>query len=169
MKNLAQSRIRQIAVVCKDVARATAFNYFPQKTAFLYEWGQRRRERVEKVMGEEHAGELSAAGQLRRYLGVLAELNTASRRATVTLMDASVRLGDALRSPNLDLELADLIEAGRDAGEFRSDVDAVQAGTLLAAGYFSAVLRWINTEPEPFDLPAYLNDLLDLVLCGLKD
>ena len=62
-----------------------------------------------------------------------------------------------------------LSRAGRDAGEFRSDVDAAQAGTLLAAGYFSAVLRWINTEPEPFDLPAYLNDLLDLVLRGLKD
>ena len=46
-------------------------------------------------------------------------------------------------------------------------MDAAQAGTLRAAEYFSAVLRWIRTEPEPFALPSYLDDLLDLVLRGL--
>jgi len=60
-----------------------------------------------------------------------------------------------------------LSEAGQRSGELRSDVDAAQAGTLRAARYFSAVLRWIRTEPEPFDLPSYLDDLLDLVLRGL--
>jgi AcrR family transcriptional regulator len=150
-----------------DVARATAFNHYPQKVAFLHEWGERRRAHVAGVMAAEHAEVRSAADRLRRYLGVLAELNTASRRATVTLMDASVRLGDALRLPNLDPKLAELVEAGQRAGEFRLDVDPTQTGTLLAAGYFSAVLRWIGTEPEPFDLPRYLDDLLDLVLRGL--
>jgi AcrR family transcriptional regulator len=150
-----------------DVARATAFNYFPQKIAFLHEWGERRRAHVAEVMAAEHAENRSAAERLRRYLAVLAELNTASRRATVTLMDASVRLGNALRLPNLDPKLTEFIEAGQRTGEFRPDVDATQAGTLLAAGYFSAVLRWISTEPEPFDLPRYLDDLLDLVLRGL--
>ncbi|WP_211768367.1 TetR/AcrR family transcriptional regulator [Kutzneria sp. CA-103260] len=150
-----------------DVARATAFNHYPQKAAFLYEWGQRRRERVAEVMAAEQAEQLSAGERLRRYLGVLAELNTASRRATVTLMDASLRLGDALREPSLDLKLAELVDAGRAAGEFRSDVDSTQAGTLLAAAYFTAVLRWIGAEPEPFDLPKYLDGMLDMVLRGL--
>lgn len=150
-----------------DVARATVFNHFPQKTAFLFEWGQRRRDRVAETMASEHVAELPAADRLRRYLSALAELNIASRRATVTLMDASVRIGGALRSPNLDLELAKFVDEGRRAGEFRSDVDSAQAGTLLAAGYFSSVLRWISSEPEPFDLPEYLDQVLTIILRGI--
>ena len=150
-----------------DVARATAFNYFPQKVAFLFEWGQRRRERVAEVLAAEHAEELSAAERLRRYLNVLAEQNTENRRATVTLLDAAIRLGDAMREPSLDLKLAELVEAGRLTGEFRSDVDSGQAGTLLSAAYFTTVLRWIDAEPEPFDLPKHLDGMVDMVLRGL--
>jgi len=150
-----------------DVARATAFNYFPQKAAFLREWGERRRAHVAEIMAAGHTNMRPAAERLRRYLALLAELNTASRQATMTLMDASIRVGDALRTRSLDPTLTELIEVGQRAGEFRSDVDATQAGTLLAAGYFSAVLKWTQTEPEPFDLPTYLDDLLDLVLRSL--
>ena len=39
MKNLAQSRIRQIAVVCKDVARATAFYRDTLGLPFLFAAG----------------------------------------------------------------------------------------------------------------------------------
>jgi len=39
MKNLAQSRIRQIAVVCKDVARATAFYRDTLGLSFLFAAG----------------------------------------------------------------------------------------------------------------------------------
>ncbi|MFI9383170.1 TetR/AcrR family transcriptional regulator [Kutzneria sp. NPDC052558] len=150
-----------------DVARATAFNYFPQKAAFLYEWGQRRRAHVAAVMAAEHAEQQSASSRLRRYLAVLAEQNTAGRAATVRLMDASIRHADAMREPSLDLKLAELVDAGRTAGEFRSDVDSAQAGTLLAAAYFTAVLRWISAEPEPFDLPTHLDGMLELALRGL--
>lgn len=150
-----------------DVARATAFNYFPQKAAFLFEWGRRRRERVAEVLAAEHAEELTAAERLRRYLNVLAEQNTEDRRATVTLLDAAIRLGDAMREPSLDLKLAELVEAGRLAGEFRSDVDSALAGTLLSAAYFTTVLRWIDAEPEPFDLPKHLDGMVDMVLRGL--
>ena len=43
MKNLAQSRIRQIAVVCKDVARATAFYRDTLGLPFLFAAGPRSR------------------------------------------------------------------------------------------------------------------------------
>jgi len=48
-----------------------------------------------------------------------------------------------------------------------ADAEGAQAGMVLSAGYFAAVVHWIGSEPEPFDLPAYLNDLLDLILRGL--
>ena len=37
---------------------------------------------------------------------------------------------------------------------------------MLALGYFSAVIRWIDVEPAPFDLATELSDLLETVLAG---
>lgn len=152
-----------------DTARATVFNHFPQKGAFLQEWGRRRRNEVVRMMAAEHTADLPAADRLRRYLGALAELNTSSRTATTTLMEAAVRLGGAISLPIHDVELAKIIEDGRHAGEFRTDAHAAQAGTVLSAGYFAAVVMWISSEPEPFDLGTYLDGVLDLVLRGLAD
>ncbi|WP_308311097.1 TetR/AcrR family transcriptional regulator [Streptomyces sp. GbtcB6] len=152
-----------------DTARTTVFNHFPQKGLFLQEWGRRRRDRVTEIMAAEHTEDLPAADQLRRYLSALAELNTNSRTATITLMDAAIRVGGAISFSIHDVELTKIIEKGQLGGEFRSDSDASQAGTVLAAGYFAGVLRWIGSEPEPFALSTYLDDLLDLILRGLAD
>ncbi|MEO6082685.1 MAG: TetR/AcrR family transcriptional regulator [Umezawaea sp.] len=150
-----------------DVARGTVFNHYPQKVAFLEEWGRRRRAAVERILSAENVEALPASEQLRHYLREMALLNTASRQETVTLMDASVRFGGLLRDPALDVELTKVVEDGRRAGDLRDDVDPAQVGSLLAAGYFAAVLQWINVEPAPFDLAAYLDRMLDIVLRGV--
>jgi hypothetical protein len=54
------------------------------------------------------------------------------------------------------------------AGEFRADVDADHVGQLLAAGYFTIVLRWATRDPEPFPLNERLLESLDLILRGLR-
>jgi AcrR family transcriptional regulator len=150
-----------------DVARATVFNHFPQKVAFLEEWGRRRREQVATVLAAAHAEDLPAAAQLGRYLQEMARLNTDSRIESVVLMDASVRFGGLLRNPALDVELTAVVHRGQERGELRRDVDPGQVGALLAAGYFAAVLRWIATDPAPFELADELARLLDIVLRGL--
>jgi AcrR family transcriptional regulator len=150
-----------------DVARATVFNYFPQKVSFLEEWGKRRRAKVDQILTAALARDLPAAEQLRGYLREIARLNVESRRETMTLMEASLRFGGLLRTPALDTELTEVIRRGQHTGDLWPDMAAEQAGTLLAAGYFSAVLRWINTEPAPFDLTDYLDTMLDLALHGL--
>jgi AcrR family transcriptional regulator len=150
-----------------DVARATVFNHFPQKVAFLEEWGRRRRAHVSSALAAGCASGNSAAWQLRSYLQEMAKLNVASRAQTVVLMDASARFGGLLRDPSLDRELASIIEAGQRTGEVRADVDASQAGALLATGYFSTVLRWIAAEPPPFALSDQFGRMLDIVLRGL--
>ena len=147
-----------------DVARATVFNHYPQKRAFLEEWGQRRRSAVGRVV----ADNLPADEQLARYLEALAGLNQASRAATTTLMPAAARAGRLLQEPGLDHVLASIVRQGVRERLFRSDVDAEQVGALLAAGYLTAVLRWVDVEPEPFDLPDHLSRMLDLVLRGLR-
>ena len=150
-----------------DMARATAFNHFPQKVAYLEEWGRRRRERVRRRLTERSTGALTAAAELSAYLHEMAVLNVASRPETTALIEPSIRAGQALRSPTLDVDLADVVRRGQAAGEFRADADADQVGLILGAAYFSTLLRWATADPAPFDLGARLEHTLDLVLRGL--
>ncbi|WP_229864921.1 hypothetical protein [Streptomyces spinoverrucosus] len=69
--------------------------------------------------------------------------------------------------PSLEIELARIVEQGRQRGEIRAGVDRDQAGQLLAACYFSTILRWIREEPAPFDLHERLAGALDIILLGL--
>jgi AcrR family transcriptional regulator len=150
-----------------DVARATVFNHFPQKNAFVQEWGRHRRARAAEILDAEGAQDRPVAEQLRRYLAEMATINVSARRESAVLMDAAVRYGGVLREPSLELELAKLIEHGKRTGEIRADVDAAHAGAILAIGYFTSVLRWISAEPPPFSLPDQLSGMLDIVLRGL--
>jgi len=152
-----------------DVARATVFNYFPQKVAFLEEWGVRRRARVTQMLADQDAGYRTAPERLRLYLRALADLNEASRGETAVLMDAAAHFGRLFQDPSLGSELARIIRAGQEAGEVLPDHDPGQAGSLLAAGYFTTVLHWAAADPAPFDLAARLDAMLDLVLPALTD
>ncbi len=150
-----------------DVARATVFNHFSQKIGFLEEWGRHRRARVAAILAREQFQDRPVAEQLRRYLGEMATINLGARRESVVLMDAAARYGGLFRDPSLDVELARLIERGQRTGEIRPGVDAAQVGVILAAGYFSTVLRWIAAEPPPFSLADQIDGMLDIVLRGV--
>ena len=150
-----------------DVARATVFNHFSQKVGFLEEWGVRRRARVNEILGSQRAEDLPVGDRLRRYLKEMADLNVVSRAETTVLMDASARYGRLLQDPSLETELARIVEHGQRRGEVRADVDCEQAGQLLAACYFTTILRWIRTEPAPFDLQQRLAGALGIILRGL--
>jgi AcrR family transcriptional regulator len=149
-----------------DVARATVFNHYAQKVTFLEEWGRRRREHVLQVMGANELGPEPAAATLRRFLQELAQLNVADRRQAVVLMNASWRFGAVLQDPGLGGELAKIIASGQRQGEIR-DVDAGQVGAVLAAAYFSTVLRWTSVEPTPFSLLEHIEGVLEIVLGGI--
>jgi AcrR family transcriptional regulator len=150
-----------------DVARATVFYHFPQKISFLEEWGSHRRAQVAEILRRNQSADQRVADQLRCYLGEMAKINLNARRESVVLMDAAARHGALFREPMLDVELARLIEQGRQTGEIRPDANAAQAGGILAIGYFSTVLRWIAAEPPPFPLPDELDSMLDLILRGV--
>ncbi|MGI3198395.1 hypothetical protein ACRJ4W_06910 [Streptomyces sp. GLT-R25] len=144
-----------------------SFNHYSQKVGFLEEWGVRRRASVAAILGQEHAEVLPVGERLRRYLREMAELNVASRGETTVLMSASARFGRLFQDPSLEIELTKIVEEGKQRGEIRPEADSDQAGALLAACYFTTVLRWIREEPPPFDLPDSLNAALDIVLTGI--
>ena len=150
-----------------DVARGTVFNHFPQKVAFLEEWGRRRRAHVARTVEADRQEDGSAAAQLRHYLCEMAMLNVKSREQTIVLMDAAARFGALLRDTSLAAALAELVNLGQQRDEFRSNVAPEQVGALLSSVYFSTILRWIADDPPPFDLGSQLEAMLNIVLEGL--
>ncbi|MFI5952989.1 TetR/AcrR family transcriptional regulator [Cryptosporangium sp. NPDC051539] len=144
-----------------DVARATVFNHFQRKAAFLDEWSSRRRDRaLGAVRAEEHH---ALREVLQRYMVELGNLSSATRPETVALMGAAVHNTNVLGDPPLAHEIAKLLT---DSGELAESVDPELAGLLLATGYFATLTRWIDTDP-PFDLTEQLLRMLDLVLTGV--
>ncbi len=150
-----------------DVARATVFNHFQRKSAFIDEWATRRRHRAVLAVREERLEDHPVDEILAGYMRALTRINIDTRVETVALMSAAVHFTNILGNPALGHELAQYVERGQANGEVRPDVDASQAGILLAAGYFTNLTNWIGVEPEPFDLGEELQNLLAIVLRGI--
>jgi len=156
-----------------DVARASVFNYFPRKAAFLDEWISRRRRRAEEAIGLELLDGRSFEELLGSYLDELARVNIETRAEAVALM--AVALGhthvsgspSSLTVPPLASEFANYVARGIVQGEFGSEVHSSRVGILLAHGYFASVIHWTEEEPAPFDLRDELHGLLDIVLRGI--
>ena len=149
-----------------DVARATVFNYFQRKTAFLYEWSASRRQLALAAVRAEHLDDHPLPEILNRYMAELARLSTRSRPETVALMGAAIHSTNVLGNPQLARELATFITRAQEAGEVRADVDPALAGLLVATGYFAILSEWISAEPASFDLESRLLHMVDVFASG---
>jgi len=152
-----------------DVARTSVFNYFSKKTAFLDEWGTRRRQLAVEAIQSEHLEDKSASEFMKRYMAVLGELNANDRADCVVMMGASLKWNDVWTGSLLAPELSGVLEQARYKDQIRDEIDTQQAGLLLSVGYFASLATWIAVEPEPFDIREYLANLVDLILNGLLE
>lgn len=150
-----------------DVARGTVFNHFERKVSFLEEWGRLRRDKALAAAGTADETERSGHEALTAYLAELARISELDRSTVVAVMTACVHHVVLVDDPPLGRELARYIANGQGRGEFRTDLDAHQAGELLALGYFSAMTGWIRHEPPAFDLQQRMVDLVEIVRHGL--
>jgi AcrR family transcriptional regulator len=150
-----------------DVARATVFNYFPRKTAFLDEWTARRRHRAAAAVHEEDLADWSLDEILTRYMAEMAKISDDTRAETVALMAACLHSTNLLAHPALGHQLATFVRDAQRSGEAPLEMDAEQAGVLTAIAYFAVLSQWIAEEPAPFDLHTELLAMLDLVLYGI--
>lgn len=149
-----------------DVARATVFNHFPRKVAFLQEWATRRRE---KAIAAAYAGgpESSARDILVGYFAEMGRLSAASRPESVAVILGSV--GSAVtwqRSP-LAAEFAGIIAQAQQRGEIDTAVNADRVGLLLSSSYYVILIAWAGEEPAPFDLTEEMVGTVDLILNGV--
>jgi AcrR family transcriptional regulator len=148
-----------------DVARATVFNYYPRKTAFLDEWTARRRARAT-------AATIDVAGTtldqlLRRYMTEMAKISEETRKETGALLSAALQQTNFLSHPQLADDLAALIRTAREDGAAPSHVRAGQVGLILATSYFAVLAQWITSDPPEFELESELLTVVDIILHGV--
>jgi AcrR family transcriptional regulator len=151
-----------------DVARATVFNYFQRKTAFLDEWSAGRRQLALAAVRSERLDGHPLPEILNRYMVELARLSTRTRPETVALMGAAVHSTNVIGNPPLAAELATFITRARESGQVRADVDPDLAGLLVATGYFAILTEWISADPAPFDLESRLRQMVSILGQGLS-
>lgn len=150
-----------------DVARATVFNYFQRKTAFLDEWAARRRQRALSAVRAEHLSDRPLPEILARYMVELGRMSSQTREETVALMNASVTSTNVFHNPQLAHELTGFVARARLTGEVRASVDPELAGLVVATTYFAILVRWVSDDVEPFDLAEKLQQAVDIICGGL--
>lgn len=150
-----------------DFARATVFNYFPRKTAFLDEWTARRRARATQALAGADVTGWTLDKMLHSYMTEMAQLSLETREETRALLSATLQQTNFLAHPALAEELAELIRSARDSGEAPDDVHAGQAGLIIATTYFAVLDQWITAEPKAFDLEKELLTVVNVVLYGI--
>ncbi len=150
-----------------DVARATVFNLFERKTAFLEEWSRLRRQSAFDAVLEHRQDDHSLREGLGRYFVELARLSGESRTESVAFMRAAVDNTSLLRRPALAAQLETLLADAKSEGVLAADVDISLTALTLATGYFAVLTAWIDDDPTPFDLHQRLILLLDMILDGV--
>lgn len=150
-----------------DVARATVFNHFPRKVAFLQEWATRRRAQAVAAARAE-GGDESLRNVLVRYFTVMGALSEGSRPESVAVILGSVHATDIWRRSPLAVEFAELFAQAKTAAEISDDIDVDRVGLFLASSYYVTLTAWASEEPAPFDLTKELVGTIDLLLDGVR-
>lgn len=153
-----------------DVARATVFNHFPRKAAFIDEWTARRSERAAVAVRIDDLEGAPLRSVLKRYFTAMCEIsqaNAASRRETVALMNAAVHSTNLLTRSDLSQEVSRFVSHARKAGEVDAKADPDLIGMLVVSAYLTVLITWINEEPAPFVLSEKVATTIDLLLKGV--
>ena len=157
-----------------DVGRGTFFNYFPRKEAvFAY------MEEVQAAALDDLLPTLlSSAGTTRECLvraTQLAAAPYASDREMARLIFSEWVKRDICAPSEAEARgrvfINQLLERGRQRGEFRTDVDNTRGAAIIKGVFLATLFQWLycaEGSPEHFtDLGAELHARLDLALDGL--
>jgi TetR/AcrR family transcriptional regulator, cholesterol catabolism regulator len=154
-----------------DVSRATAFNYFPRKEAFVFAWVADRRADIAELLAQEQSTSVAVADRLRHVFMRLCDTLENDPTGNQALTRAWVQAGgplfpDAFATSSL---FADTLRHAQADGQLRENVDPEAAGQLLLDAYLGAVVRWAADEEDAGTAPmrSQLNAVLDLLLEGL--
>jgi AcrR family transcriptional regulator len=151
-----------------DVARTTAFNYFPHKEDFVVAILADRRAVLRATMSRVLAEPKQVMDALREAMREFAQWFDAEPRSVRMATRATLQSGVLLRPDYYatgDLFGA-AIATGQERGEIRPDVDPNMVGRLLIDGYLGIVYRWAAEDDAPSPEQDMLR-LVDLAFTGI--
>ncbi len=152
-----------------DVARGTAFNYFPRKELFIEAYFDRRRREL-AVLAEQGSDGTDALQVLRDIFQLWARLyekDAKVSRVMVALWSDLGRRGANQGTPQL---LASVVAAGQQHGQLRAGLDPATIGNALFDVGGGVLLRWALTPPKRKEpkLGERLDRALDLIFDGIR-
>jgi len=160
--------VEQIAEAA-DVAKGTFFNYFETKEALLpalFEW---RMQELAAALLPERGAPASPVARIKLALHLMASDPLADQTLAQQLFTAIARQRlppeVAPVQPLIDL-LAGQIRQAQEAGEVRTDLDAVYLACVIRALFFQQMLLW-HCGYHPAPLPEALDAAVDLLLEGI--
>lgn len=151
-----------------DVARGTFFNYFDRKEEVIAAWGARRRDTLRDELGAIAGGGLDVLTCLENCMRALAKMNKQEWRTTQVMLAAWVRCGHPIfEEPYATSLFAEIISAGKQAGEISDHVDPTLAGNILRDVYLGTLYRYVGRGKQPTTLSTELVTTLRLVMNGV--
>lgn len=154
------------------VTRKTAFNHYPRKRDFINEWGRRRRRQVLEAVSPVLVAHPTLEDILRPYLAEFAAINLDERDLTICMSLGWRETGGPFDSDPHELVgvFRGFVAAAIDRGEISSAVNSDRIGMVLYSSYFGLLYDWCDgTDADPpFDLNGAFQQLLDVVLAGLR-
>lgn len=156
-----------------DIGKGTFFTYFPSKEDVFVEVGTMILERIAaSLQGADLAPDAPAAALLERAImpGVdWHEAHPALSRLSVAVMmrqPTSLSARDPTITALEDI-LIGIVDAGKDAGQFRADTDGRTAADVLLAVYFMGIVDWHQRGAARGALTSRVRGALALVVQGL--
>ena len=156
-----------------DVARATAFNYFPHKEDFLLAWAERRRTVMADLLAREQATSVDVWDRLRHALMNLCDNLEADQTSNQALTRAWFQAGGPLLPDAWSTAkvFADTLRYAQSRGQLHPGVDADSAGRVLLDAYLGTLVRWATHHdqgPLAPSLRDQLGTVVDILINGLR-
>lgn len=151
------------------VARASVFNHFPAKLAFLGEWFERFTYQVIEQAKAQTSN--SCRARLGFLLDALAAGAEADREIIVHIASLAMGHGPLAATESelddaLQIHFLELIEAGQANGEIRAEVNPGFLADLFVALLTVTAHDWVNRGQET-DLSEDLSDRFDALFSGV--
>lgn len=152
-----------------DVARTTAFNYFPRKEDYFVAWMDARRADIRStVQAEIMAGRVHPRQLLLQSFARLADFYEADAVVSRPMTRAWIESGGPLTKGASDTArlIEEVILRGQQQGEINATIDATQLSLVILDVYLGALYRWASAEDDAL-LKTPLLQSLDYVLAPL--
>jgi AcrR family transcriptional regulator len=149
-----------------DVARQTAFNYFPRKEDFVTAWVEHRRERLRQLLAETTFRQAPAAEQLTACLRALATFNEHDHQRSRALTAIFSSGLDVVFSQTAPEVFAESIRLGQRQGDLDTGVDPDLAAEVIHDSYLCTLYRWLRQDAS-FSLGDALVAKLAIILDGI--